>query len=111
MKSPCGVELERKSFAGERQIEDDTIVRVRSRHDGRRQTWWRDSVERLPKARNEGCRAEELGARESNDGTAARRNDGAWEGYDGGEQGGCGSARSIYGGAWLRWSSATVARG
>jgi hypothetical protein len=45
MKSPCGVELERKSFAGERQIEDDAIIRVRSRHD---------LVERLSEVKNGG---------------------------------------------------------
>jgi hypothetical protein len=50
MKSPCGVKLERKSFAGERQTEDDAIVRVRSRRDGQRQTRWHDCVEERRRA-------------------------------------------------------------
>jgi hypothetical protein len=98
MKSPCGVKFERKSFAGERQIEDDAIVRVRSRRDGRRQAWWRDSVERLSEAKNGGRRAKELGAWESN---------GSY---------GCAEERRHAGrlqqrAARLRWRAAVVARG
>jgi hypothetical protein len=78
------------------------IVRVRSRLDVRRQTWWHDPVERLLEVRNGGRRAKELGARERNGGAAVRRNGGARGDCDGGARGGCDGTR-----LWRRVAAVT----